>query len=60
MEINERKKDMVLKVEVLSNDVRLERLKQAHKVSQSLQNMTSTFTGSFETNLCKIEVSYLQ
>ena len=49
------KKDPGLKIEELSNDVRLEQLKQAHRVSQGLQNLSSTFTGSFETELHEFE-----
>ena len=47
--------DLCSKIEELSKDVRLERLKQAHCVSQGLQNLSSTFTDSFETDLREFE-----
>ena len=58
--IGELKKDVEAKIEALSNDVRLERLKQAHRVSRSLQNLSSTFTDSFEAELREFEANSLQ
>ena len=55
LEMDTLKKDLGSRIEDLSNDVRLERLKQAHRVSQGLQNLSSTFTDSFETELREFE-----
>ena len=55
LEMDSLENDMGSKIEALSNDVRLERLKQAHHVSQGLQNLSNTFTDSFETDLFKFE-----
>ena len=51
---------MNVKIEALSNDVRLERLKQAPWVSKSLQNLPRTFTDTFETELRQFDANSLQ
>ena len=57
VELDSFKTQVNSKMDSISYDAKLDRLKQAHRISQTLERLSSSFTDSFESELREFEAS---